>query len=258
MTVSLRDARDHRSDRVWIERVYRDYLDDLGLLNTGVFPALGEVGHREPDQVRNWFGDPSATLLTILDSMNPAGFALVARQTHASRTADYRMADFFIAREARRRGVGQAAVRLILDRFAGKWEVVEYSRNPRGGCVLAQGDRDVYQGRLPGTRGERGSAADVSVGADSSRRLSARLPQLHSKSSVPTGLHRSGQPNSRHCSTTPRSRISCLKPGSLRTSFMTGRHAILKVQSGGSKLRSRTHDFQRALRVAEIGEPVTE
>ncbi len=52
MAVSLRDAREHRSDRVWIERVYRDYLDDLGLLNTGVFPALGEIGHREPDQLQ--------------------------------------------------------------------------------------------------------------------------------------------------------------------------------------------------------------
>lgn len=152
MTVSLRDARDHRSDRVWIERVYRDYLDDLGLLNTGVFPALGEVGHREPDQVRNWFGDPAATLVTILDSMNPAGFALVARQTHASRTADYRMADFFIAREARRRGVGQAAVRLILDRFAGKWEVVEYSRNPRAVAfwrkAIATYTKGAYQERV--------------------------------------------------------------------------------------------------------------
>lgn len=130
MAVSLRDAREHRSDKLWIERVYRDYLDDLGLLNTGVFPALGEIGHREPDQLQRWYGDPGAHLITILESMNPAGFALVSRQTHASRTSDFRMADFFVAREARRRGVGQGAVRLILDRFAGRWEVVEYSRNP--------------------------------------------------------------------------------------------------------------------------------
>ena len=83
MAVSLRDAREHRSDRVWIERVYRDYLDDLGLLNTGVFPALGEIGHREPDQLQRWYVDPGAQLITILESMNPAGFALVTRQTHA-------------------------------------------------------------------------------------------------------------------------------------------------------------------------------
>jgi predicted acetyltransferase len=40
------------------------------------------------------------------------------------------MAEFFVARGFRRRGVGQNAVRLILDRFAGRWEIVEYTRNP--------------------------------------------------------------------------------------------------------------------------------
>ena len=85
MTVSLRDARTNPRDLEWIESVYRDYLDDLGLLNTGIFPALGEIGHREPDQLQRWLVDRSATLLTILDDQQPAGFAMVARQTHASR-----------------------------------------------------------------------------------------------------------------------------------------------------------------------------
>ena len=40
------------------------------------------------------------------------------------------MSEFFIAREARRRGVGRSAVRLIFDRFAGTWEILEYQRNP--------------------------------------------------------------------------------------------------------------------------------
>jgi len=130
MTVSLRDARTNSADREWIESVYRDYLDDLGLLNTGIFPALGEIGHREPDQLQRWLVDRSANLLTILDDQQPAGFAMVARETHASREADLRMAEFFVARPYRRRGVGRSAVRLILDRFAGRWEIIEYSRNP--------------------------------------------------------------------------------------------------------------------------------
>lgn len=130
MTVSLRDARTSARDREWIEGVYRDYLDDLGLLNTGIFPALGEIGHREPDQLQRWLVDRSAALLTILDDSQPAGFAMVARESRASRVADFRMAEFFIARHARRRGVGRSAVRLILDRFSGRWEIVEYSRNP--------------------------------------------------------------------------------------------------------------------------------
>jgi predicted acetyltransferase len=130
MSVSVRDARVHASDREWIERIYRDYLDDLGPLNTGIFPALGEIGHREPDQLQRWYRDPAAALLTILDDHRPVGFAMVARDTHSTRTTDYRMAEFFIARDSRRRGLGRSAVRLILDRFAGRWEIVEYLRNP--------------------------------------------------------------------------------------------------------------------------------
>jgi predicted acetyltransferase len=130
MSVSVRDARADQADRDWIERIYRDYLDDLGPLNTGIFPALGEIGHREPDQVQRWYGDPTATLFVILDEHKRAGFAMVARNTYATRVTDYRMAEFFIARDSRRRGVGRSAVRLILDRFAGRWEIVEYQRNP--------------------------------------------------------------------------------------------------------------------------------
>jgi predicted acetyltransferase len=130
MTTSLRDARNNVRDREWIESVYRDYLDDLGLLNTGIFPALGEIGHREPDQLQRWLVDRSATLLTILDEQQPVGFAMVARETHASRLADFRMAEFFVVSSHRRRGVGRSAVRLIFDRFAGRWEILEDSRNP--------------------------------------------------------------------------------------------------------------------------------
>src|SRR6185437_6999785 len=56
MTVSVRDARYTEGDRLWIQSVYRDYLDDLAP-GTGRFPILGEVGHREPDQLFRWFGD---------------------------------------------------------------------------------------------------------------------------------------------------------------------------------------------------------
>jgi len=130
MTVSLRDARVNAGDRSWIERHYRDYLDDLGALNTGIFPALDEIGHREPDQLERWTSDHSATLLTILDDMKPAGFAMISRRPTDVRGIDFRMSEFFIARDARRRGVGRNAIRLIFDRFAGNWEIIEYQRNP--------------------------------------------------------------------------------------------------------------------------------
>jgi predicted acetyltransferase len=144
MTVSVRDARDTEGDRLWIQSVYRDYLDDLAL-GTGIFPALGEVGHREPDQLFHWFGSPNCFPLVILRSTEPVGFALVVRgSTSAPRRSggapgsapaqsrapiDYRMAEFFITRARRRLGIGATAVRLIFSRFAGRWEITEYLRN---------------------------------------------------------------------------------------------------------------------------------
>ena len=134
MSITLRDARNQRGDRQWIESVYRDYLDDLAPLNTGIFPALAEFGHREPDQLGRWFADPGAQLFLVLNEQQPAGFAMVTAGGQPARTAgprtDFRMAEFFISRPQRRRGVGRNAVRLILDRCSGTWEIIEYLRNP--------------------------------------------------------------------------------------------------------------------------------
>jgi predicted acetyltransferase len=108
MTVSLRDARQNSADLGWIETAYRDYLDDLGLLNTGMFPMPGGIEHLDSDPLQRWLLDRSALLITILDDHKPVGFAMVARDTNASRQSDYRMAEF----------------------FAGRWEIIEYMRNP--------------------------------------------------------------------------------------------------------------------------------
>jgi predicted acetyltransferase len=43
---------------------------------------------------------------------------------------DYRMAEFFICGTSRRLGIGRTAVNLILNRFAGRWEITEYLRIP--------------------------------------------------------------------------------------------------------------------------------
>ena len=154
VTVSVRDARASQSDRRWIQGVYRDYLDDLAP-DTGVFPVLGEVGHREPDQIQRWFGDPNAFPLIILKAAEPVGFAMVARAAPSSAAKpriDYRMAEFFIARTRRRLGIGQTAVQLILSRFAGRWEITEYLRNAGAVSfwrrVVATYTRGSYQERI--------------------------------------------------------------------------------------------------------------
>jgi predicted acetyltransferase len=172
VSVSVRDARSSQSDRLWIGSIYREYLDDLSALSTGIFPVLGEVGHREPDQIARWFGDRNAFPLIILKTAEPVaprraagasreslhcvpvGFAMVARTAHPTGppVVDYRMAEFFITRGNRRLGVGRTAVNLILNRFAGRWEITEYLRNPGAVSfwrrVVAGYTRGSYQERV--------------------------------------------------------------------------------------------------------------
>jgi predicted acetyltransferase len=129
VAVSVRDARAAPADRLWIQSVYRDYLDDLNP-GTGIFPRLGEIGHREPDQIAHWFGDPNTFPLLIMRGDEPVGFARVLRVLVMQEPRiDYRLAEFFVARARRRLGIGQTAVQLILSRFAGRWEITEYLRN---------------------------------------------------------------------------------------------------------------------------------
>ena len=153
VSVSVRDARSAPADRLWIQSVYRDYLDDLNP-GTGIFPALGEVGHREPDQIAHWFGDPNTFPLVIVKGTEPVGFARVLRAVAAGGTPriDYRMAEFFVMRTRRRLGIGQTAVQLILSRFSGRWEISEYLRNTAAVTfwrrVVASYTRGTYQERI--------------------------------------------------------------------------------------------------------------
>jgi len=143
--VSVRDSRNARDDRRWIESVYRDYLNDLAPETTGIFPALGEIGHRVPDQLVRWYADPGAQVMTILYGDQRAGFAMVNQKLRQAAGAgvaaansaeatplampEYSMAEFFIARQWRRRGIGAQAVRLLLDRFTGQWLITEHLLN---------------------------------------------------------------------------------------------------------------------------------
>ena len=130
MPVTLRDARDSHADRAWIRAVYRDYLSELSVSKSGLFPALGEWPAREDEFLAGWFNDPSARPFVILADGQRAGVALVARPPEfPRRAADYRMAEFFVVGEARRRGVGSGAATLLFTRFAGQWEVVEDEYN---------------------------------------------------------------------------------------------------------------------------------
>jgi predicted acetyltransferase len=111
-------------------------LDDLTRvsLNTGMFPAFtasdGEFGDRQPEMMARWFADDSSHPLVILRNDQPVGFALVSKPVmKRSDGTDYRLAEFFVAKPARRLGVGREAAELIFNRFSGRWEITEMIRN---------------------------------------------------------------------------------------------------------------------------------
>lgn len=129
MPVSIRDALNSPRDRQWIQAQYPEYLEDLSHMgmNTGVFPATGEV---QTELMARWFADDSSYPLIILKNEQPAGFALVSRPPRNRRDqVDFRMAEFFVALKSRRLGVGRDAAQLIFNRFAGSWEITEFLHN---------------------------------------------------------------------------------------------------------------------------------
>lgn len=61
---------------------------------------------------------------------NLAGFVLVARYNYLTGKKDtWVMAEFFIMRKYRRRGVGEHVARYIFDQFPGPWQVGQISEN---------------------------------------------------------------------------------------------------------------------------------
>jgi predicted acetyltransferase len=130
MAVCLRDAHHAPDDQRWIQNVYPEYIEeltDLSASNTGVFPLFGEHGPRDAELFARWFRDKQSHPLLILDGTRPVGFALVSRPLLAAPGAvpEYRLADFFIRRLHRRRGIGRVAAGLIFGRFSGRWLITE-------------------------------------------------------------------------------------------------------------------------------------
>ena len=133
MLISIRDCRQSKKDRQWIQDTYGEYIDALSGLNTGLFSVLGADSPREHEIFANWFSNDQSHPLVILKGADPVGFALVSRPripAAGELAANYTMSEFFVRKPHRRVGIGRDAATLIFDRFAGEWEIVEYQRNP--------------------------------------------------------------------------------------------------------------------------------
>lgn len=75
-----------------------------------------------------WTEDKRFPFLIMADG-RLAGFALVNCYPLMDTEADYTMAEFFVMRKFRKRGVGRQAAYQLFDRFPGKWQLKYFLEN---------------------------------------------------------------------------------------------------------------------------------
>ncbi len=90
-----------------------------------------EDGRFRVPAVASYWTDPGSHAFLVRCDGKLAGFALVQERSRLTGEAGVRdMAEFFVLRRYRRRGVGQQVARWLFDRFRGSWEVRQRAEQP--------------------------------------------------------------------------------------------------------------------------------
>jgi predicted acetyltransferase len=150
--VEIRPAS--RADEATIANLMQLYIHDFSELWSGT-----EDGELQDDgrfgayrYLPDYWVEGDRVPLLVRFEGRLVGFALLNAVTHSGVPADRNMAEFFIARKYRRRGVGLVAARAIFGRYPGLWEVAVARRNTGalafwrraiGGYELARGVEEV-------------------------------------------------------------------------------------------------------------------
>lgn len=117
-------------ERVVLENLMQLYVHDFS--EQWSDQARGEVGADglfEAYPLDPYWREPTHIPLLVRKGGHLAGFALLDAHSHAGRTVDRNVAEFFILRKHRRGGVGLAAAQAIFARYPGVWEAAITRRN---------------------------------------------------------------------------------------------------------------------------------
>ncbi|MGH6988000.1 MAG: GNAT family N-acetyltransferase [Caulobacteraceae bacterium] len=87
-----------------------------------------DAGAYECEDFRPYFEDPKANPFFIRVEGELAGFAIV-NQRGAEPEVDFNMAQFFVLRKFKRKGVGRWAAEACFTRFPGLWDVMVLPKN---------------------------------------------------------------------------------------------------------------------------------
>lgn len=119
MTIEVVTASD--TDKSVLRRLVELYLYDLSEFTDADVDQHGEFGYRYLDHY--WTEEDRAAFLLRVDG-HWAGFALVRPGTPTD------MAEFFIMKKYRRRGIGRQGATEMFKRFPGPWQVRQLLTNP--------------------------------------------------------------------------------------------------------------------------------
>jgi len=115
-----------------IEGLVQFYIYDFSELEPPRSEAfeLGADGSFGPYPYKeSYWRDETRVPLIIRRFGRPVGFDLLNAVAHSGLAGDRNMAEFFVMRKHRRGGVASAAVRTILSRYTGCWEIAVAERN---------------------------------------------------------------------------------------------------------------------------------
>ena len=119
-----------RAHRDLLVRLLQLYLHDLSAVESWDVDDTGSFGE---DDLDGCWVDERRHPFVILADDHVAGFAIVDEGSEVSGETDvFDMAEFFVLRRWRRRGVGRQAVGQLTVRFPGSWEVRPFPGYPAG------------------------------------------------------------------------------------------------------------------------------
>jgi predicted acetyltransferase len=106
------------------------------LLSAMLDSNLRELGApRKYPYFESYWSDPARYPFVITSGGRTAGFALVRRLNAGN---EVEMAEFYVAPEFRRAGIGRAAAKALFARFPGKWRISVLGSNTTGALFWSQ------------------------------------------------------------------------------------------------------------------------
>jgi predicted acetyltransferase len=122
--VTLVPARQSPHSGRWLRDAHTHYIEELVVFDPEMYHR-DEHGQWQPDYLPYWLEQPFCHPFLICDGSTPAGFAFVGAAPFPYMTAgrDFRLCEFYVIPEARRRDFGRSAVNALFAAHPGAWEL---------------------------------------------------------------------------------------------------------------------------------------